>query len=428
MAESVSESSLSSGAAMDRRIDKPPLPWWRQRRMLIAAGILLTAFAVWWLLPTGGSTDIAAADIETGTISRAPFEDYLPVRATVAPAVTTFVSAVSGGQVEKLLVQDGARVAAGQPLATLANPTLKLDILTREADIAGKLGDISGEGLTLERNKLDRADQVASANHDLIKARRDLSIRQQLHDQGFVSDAGVKSFAEEADYQKKRLGQLRQGQAAEDSIADVQAARLAQTRARLARNLAAVEAGLDALVIRAPVAGRLTNFTIEPGQMLKAGDQAGQIDSEGSWKLIADVDEYYLGRVSVGQAATGENGEKLAISKVLPAVTNGRFRIELTFRGQPPARLNRGQTIDIRVTLGATHDAIVAPVGGWLDSGGGTSAYVLDKDGRHARKRPVRIGRRNPEQAEILSGLEPGDRIVTSNTSAFDKSAVINLH
>ena len=420
--------SAQTGAAMDRRIAAPRgANRTRLRLILAAVAVLVVLLLAWRLIPSSGSTDVAAADIETGSVVDAPFRDYLPVRATVAPAITTFVGVVSGGQVDKLLVQDGTMVSANQPLATLDNPTLKLDILTRESAIASQLGSVSGDDLALQRSKLDRATQTASASYDLIKARRDLSIRQQLHDQGFVSDAGVASYQEENEYQQKRLAQLERGEKTEDGIAATQAARLADTRARLSGNLAAVEGSLDALTVRAPVAGRLTNFVIQPGQMLKAGDSAGQVDSEGRWKLVADVDEYYLGRVAVGQSADGDGNVQLVVTKVLPAVTDGRFRIELGFRGSPPAGLNRGQTIDVRVTLGSTRAALTAPVGGWLDSGGGSAAFVLDADGRHARRRPVKVGRRNPEQAEILSGLSAGDRIVTSNTAAYDKAGILNI-
>ncbi len=238
---------------MDRRITKKAPKRWRAA--LVGAGILIALPVGWHFIPASGSTDIAAADIETGDVTHAPFEDYLPVRATVAPAITTFVGAVSGGQVEQLLVQDGTPVTAGQPIATLLNPTLKLDILTREAAIAGQLGSVSGDDLSLERSRLDRATQTAAANYDLIKAKRDLSVQQQLHDQGFVSDAGVASYQEQADYQVKRLAQLRSGETSENQIAQLQAQRLSDTRARLSGNLAAVEASLDGLTIRAPSAG-----------------------------------------------------------------------------------------------------------------------------------------------------------------------------
>ncbi|WP_242098619.1 HlyD family efflux transporter periplasmic adaptor subunit [Sphingomonas sp. CROZ-RG-20F-R02-07] len=410
---------------MDRPVERRTAPWWRHRGTLIVLGLVLVTLLVWWFIPASGSTDIAAADIETGIVQRAPFADYLPVRATVAPRVTTLVGVLSGGQVEKLLVQDGTMVADGQPLATLANPSLKLQVLTQEAQIASQLGQVAGENLGIERNRLDRAGQVAQANYDLIKARRDLSIRQQLHDQGFVSDEGIKSYAAEADYQAKRLAQLRSGSAAEAGITATQSRRLDDTRGRLTSNLGAVRAGLDALVVRAPVAGRLTNFTIQPGQTLKPGDPSGQVDSEGSWKLEADVDEYYLGRVHVGQKASAD-AVRLTVSKVLPSVKDGRFRVELTFDGAAPAGLNRGQTLDIRITLGSTALALVAPTGGWLDTGGGSYAFVLDTDGRHARRRSIRTARRNPEQVEILSGIRPGDRIVTSSTASV-KGDLLNI-
>lgn len=420
-----SESRPLTGADMDRRIAAKPnrrkLRW-----LAMGGGAVLVAAAIWWLVPASGSTNIAAQSIETGLVQRARFEDYLPVRATVTPELTTLVNAVSGGQVESLLVQDGARVQAGQALATLANPALKLDVLTREAEIASQLGQLSGDELSLERSRVDSAGQSTAASHDLLRAQRELSIRRQLHDQGFVSDEGVKSYQEEADYQRKRLTQLQNGQAAEDRTASLQARRLSETRSRLTSNLSAVRASLDALVVRAPVTGRLTNFTIQLGQTLKAGDPAGQVDSENAWKLTGDVDEYYLGRVQVGQMATSDDGVTLKVTKVLPAVTDGRFRIELGFVSAPPAGLNRGQTFDVRVTLGASASAVLAPVGGWLDAGGGRSAFVVDPDGGHARRRAIRTGRRNPQVVEIASGLKPGERIITSNTSAI-KGDILNI-
>ncbi|HET9510268.1 MAG TPA: biotin/lipoyl-binding protein, partial [Sphingomonas sp.] len=295
MMTEVSQGAIPSpGAAMDRKVERAPRPWWRRPATWIVVLAAVAAIALWRFLPAAGSTDIAADAIETGEVTRAAFDDYLPVRAAVTPRVTTLVGVLAGGQVERLLVQDGAMVTAGQPLATLANPELRLDVLTREAQIASQLGGVASEGLGIERNRLDRAAQVAQAEYDLIKARRDLSIRRQLYDKGILSDAGVKGFEAEAAYQERRLAQLRAGRAAEARITATQSARLTETQGRLAGNLSAVRAGLEALTIRAPAGGRLTNFTLQPGQTLKPGDPAGQVDSEGSWKLEADVDEFYL--------------------------------------------------------------------------------------------------------------------------------------
>lgn len=421
VSETSAGASKSPGEGMDRRIERRPTFLRRFRFGLAGLGSALIGLLAWHYLPSSGSTDIAASDIQIGTVQRAAFDDYLPTRASVAPAVTTLVGIVSGGNVERLLVQDGVLVEPNQPLAVLANPELRLDVLTREAQVATQLGQLAGESLGIERSRLDRAGQIAQAQYDLIKARRELGIRQQLYNQGFLADAGLRSYTEEVAYQTKRVSQLQTGGTAEQRITALQAARLEETRNRLVSNLAAVRAGLDALVIRAPAGGRLTNFDIQPGQNLKPGSPAGQVDSEGSWKLTADVDEYYLQRVRVGQRAAA-GGMRLTVSKVLPAVKEGRFRIELSFDTQPAQNLNRGQTIDARITLGLTSNALVAPVGGWLAMGGGNRVFVLDGDGGHARERLIKIGRRNPEQVEILSGLNPGDRIITSNTLVSGKT------
>jgi len=192
-----------------------------------------------------------------------------------------------------------------------------------------------------------------------------------------------------------------------------------------------VQSSLDALVIRAPVVGRLTGFTLQPGQSLKAGDPVGQIDSEGDYKLTADVDEFYLGRVTPGQKATAELDGKtvpVTVGRVLPQVTSGRFRVELTFDKPPAASLHRGESIDVRITLGDTRPAMVLPNGAWLEAGGGTYAFVLQPGGRRADRRAITVGRRNPEQVEITGGLQPGERVVTSGYAAFEKSTHLILN
>jgi HlyD family secretion protein len=409
---------------MDRMIVRLDRPWWKDWRFIAAAAFALIGILVWRALPASGSSDIDADQITIGKIELTGFDDYLPVRATVAPAVTTLVGVIAGGQVELVLVQDGVLVVTGQPLAVLSNPDLQLEVLTREAQIASQLGGVAGENLGIARTRIDRSTQVAQAEYDLIKAKRDLAVQQQLRDRGFVSDAGVASYSEEVAYQEKRLAQLGSGAAAERSITANQSARLNDTRIRLEKNMGALRSSLDALTVRAPATGRLTNFSLQPGQSLDAGAPAGQVDTEGQWKLVANVDEYYLGRIDAGQRAS--MGEvKLTISKIIPTVTNGTFRIELTFDGKAPKDLNRGQSVDLRIILGATAPAIVAPMGGWLQSDGGSSVFVLDKDGSRSRRRLVKIGRRNPSQVEILSGLKPGDRIITSDTSSI-KSDTLN--
>ena len=422
----------TTGAAMDRRIVRSRGLQVRRAIWLAAALAACGVAAVFGmqLVPGAGTLSVSSEQQSVATVHLALFQDFLPVRAAVAPLRTSYVGAVEGGQVASVAVQDGALVHAGDVLATLSNPQLQLDVTSREAAIAGQLGGVSAQRLSLQQTLTTEETQIAEASYAVLKAQRELQIRERLHDANYVSDAGLKSFADEARYETHRLALLQAARAQDRAVAQAQRTDINATAARLHRNLDVVEASLQALVLRAPVAGRLTNFLLQPGQSLKQGDQIGQIDSEGAWRLDADVDEFYLGRVAVGQHATTVfDGRNVALSvvRVKPQVANGVFRAELVFDAAPPPGLRRGQGAECRITLGATQQALVLPNGPWLEASGGTSIFVLDADGRHARRREVSVGRRNPEQIEVLSGLSADQRVLVSAPRGSEKFGVLNL-
>jgi HlyD family secretion protein len=182
---------------------------------------------------------------------------------------------------------------------------------------------------------------------------------------------------------------------------------------------------LGQLNIRAPVTGQLSGFDIQLGQSLQQGERIGQVDSAGADKLQADVDEYYLGRVAVGQTATADFDGKtfrLKVSKVYPQVRNGQFQIDLVFETAEPASMQRGQTIQAKLTLGDSSRAILIPNGAFFNDTGGNWVFVVDKRGNSATKRPIQLGRRNADFIEVLGGLKPGERVVTSSyTGLVDK-------
>jgi len=415
--------SPSPGVSMDRRIATSR---WRKLRRWLPIGVaglgVCVATAAFELVPASGTLSVPAEEITSASAQEAPFQDYLPVRATVAPLHTVFVGAVEGGTVARVAVLDGASVKAGDMLATLSNPQLRLDVTSRGAAIAGQLGQISAQRLSLQQNLTTQDNAIAEASYNLLKAERELDIRRRLHEQGFESDAGVKSFEDETQYYTTRVSTLRQARIRDKAVSERQANEIDQTTARLKSNLDEVESSLDALVLRAPVDGRLTDFLMQPGQSLKQGDQIGQIDSEGAYRLDADIDEFYLGRVAEGEHAGADfdgTDARLTVSRVKPQVSNGQFRSELVFAGQPPAGLRRGESVEIRITLGQTRPALVLPAGPWLEGSGGSFAFVLDASGHHAVRRAIVSGRRNPEQVEIMSGLSAGDRVVTSSYGRF---------
>jgi HlyD family secretion protein len=419
----------ATGAGMDRRIGRGPRPFWRKPlwQGAAVAGVLAIA-AIVRFTPAAGSLRVDRSQVEFATVARAPFQDYLPVRAEAAPIRTVFIGAVSGGQVERVVAQDGAVVATGEVLAELSNPQLKLDVSAREAEISGRIGDTIGADLNLETSRAAHEREIADAEYHRVEADQALAIRQKLRELGLVSDAYLKPYSDAADYYRAQTAALKASFAKSEAAAGGQAQAIQDTAHRLAANLKAVHASLDALTLKAPVSGRLTNFTIQPGQTLKVGDPIGQIDSEGEYKLVADVDEFFLSRVRPGLPAKADpesggaapKSPTLVVSRVLPQVTGGRFRTELTFTGPPPANLKRGESMSVRITFSDPRPALVVENGAWLETGGGTWAFVLDKDGRTAERRAIRLGRRNPEQAEVLEGLSPGDRVIASSYAGYE--------
>ncbi len=408
---------------MDRQIGRSR--WRRSRGWVLSGAGLLALGAVaasFTLVPSAGTLSVPSEEITTSPAQNLPFRDYLPLRATVAPLHTVFVGAIQGGTVERVVAQDGATVAGDDVLAMLSNPQLQLDVTAREATIAGQLGAVSAQRLSLQQNLTNQDDAVAAASYNLLKARRELAIRERLRGQGFESDAGVSSFQDEAHYDASRLATLQAARLRDVAVAIRQKDEIDETAATLQNTLREVRGSLQALTLRAPVAGRLTNFSLQPGQNLRQGDAIGQIDSIDRYRLDADIDEFYLGRVAEGQQADADldgSQARLTVARVRPQVTNGQFRAELTFDHAPPIGLRRGESVETRITLGRTRSALVLPNGPWLEASGGSFVFVMDATGQHAVRRAIVSGRRNPEQVEITSGISAGERVITSTYARY---------
>ena len=415
---------------MDRVLTKP---WWKRRPFqLTALGLVLVAgtVATVALLPASGTVTVAANSLDTGAVVRGPFQDYVPLRASVVPLDTVYVTSQTNGRVDSVAAQDGEQVTPGQALMRLSNPELTLEVSSREADISGRLSDSNNQLMNLQTQQQARQQALADAAYAVHKAETDLAKRRLLLDQGVLNEAAVKPFADEVDYQRSRLATLKSTEAQETAFYRDQHEQILSSANDLRRSLTEVRQGLSALTVTAPVAGRLTDFDFKPGQAIKQGDPLGEVDSEGTYKLRAEVDEYYLSRLSPGLAADAQvHGRTMTVkvSKVFPQVNNGRITVELAFAGAMPSDLKRGEAIDTRLSLGSTQSAVLAPAGTWLNDSGGTYVFVLDASGRHADRRTVSLGRRNPEFAEVLTGLKPGDRIVTGGTANLTRAQHLRL-
>ncbi|HET7316590.1 MAG TPA: efflux RND transporter periplasmic adaptor subunit [Sphingomicrobium sp.] len=410
-----------SGGAMDRVVVRKRI----DRRILIAGGagaILLVVLLFWLFAPRSDTQSVARDRLAISTVRNGVFEDFLPLRAKVTPLVTVYLDAVEGGRVEKKLVEDGAQVVQGQFLAVLSNAELQLSTLEKQAEVEQQLNNMRSQELALVQSHNANLRDLNQAQTDLAKAQRQYDLYKPLADKGFVSSKAFKDTRDDLEYQRNRLEILKSSIAETEALQQRQLQQLRAASASLNSSMGVARSSLAQLNIRAPVTGQLSGFDIQLGQSLQQGERIGQIDSAGADKLQADVDEYYLGRVEVGQTATADiNGKtyRLKVAKVYPQVRNGQFQIDLVFDGAEPEGVQRGQTIQAKLMVGDSSKALLIPNGAFFNDTGGTWVFVVDSGGGSASRREVQLGRRNSDFIEVLDGLKPGERVITSSYSGL---------
>jgi HlyD family secretion protein len=410
-----------SGGAMDRVVVRKRI----DKKFIIAgaaAVVVLLALLFWLFAPRADSLTVARDRLSIATAQSGTFDDFLPLRARVTPLVTVFLDAVEGGRVDKKLVEDGAQVTEGQPLAVLSNAELQLSTLEKQAEVEQQLNNMRSQELALTQTRNANLRDLNEAETALAKAKRQYDLERPLSAQGFVSMKTFKDTADDLTYQAKRLEIMKHSIAQTEALQTSQLQQLRAASASLNTSMGVARGSLGQLNIRAPVSGQLSGFDIQLGQSLQQGERIGQVDSAGADKLQADVDEYYLGRVAIGQKATAEVDGKtyrLKVAKVYPQVRNGQFQIDLVFDGPEPSGVQRGQTIQAKLTLGDPSKALLIPNGAFFNDTGGNWIFVLDKRGNSATKRQIQLGRKNSEFIEVLGGLKPGERVITSSYSGM---------
>jgi HlyD family secretion protein len=406
---------------MDRVIERRGIPKKLQLALAVAA-VLVGAILFYLLAPTANSQTVAAERITVSEVTKGRFEDFLPLRGRVTPLVTVYLDAVEGGRVEQVLVEDGAMVQKGQLLAVLSNTDLQLSLLARQTEVSREVNSMRSQELALAQTQIQDERSVIEAQLAADKARRQYEVQRPLFEKGFVSGKTFRDSRDEHLSAARRAAVLRRSQDVNRRLQTSQLAQLRASNASLSGSLDIARQTLDALNLRAPVTGQLTAFSIQVGQSMSRGERLGQIDSAGRSKLVADVDEFYLGRVQPGQLATAEWGGKayrLKVAKIYPQVRNGTFEVDFHFLGVEPSDIQRGQTLQTKLTLGDTTQALLIPNGAFYNETGGAWIFVVTPDGDAAVKRQVRLGRRNADHIEVLEGLEPGERVLTSPYTGF---------
>jgi len=410
---------LSGG--MDRVIEKKKLPAWAK---YAAAAALVVLLALTWifLAPRGNSQTVESDRLTISEVRNGTFDDFLPLRSLVTPLLTVYLDAVEGGRVDKILVEDGASVKKGQLLAVLTNADLQLETLQSQTYVAQQIYNQQLAELSQEQTRSQNSQAVTAAENEFAKAKRQYDLEAPLAAKGFVAGKVFSDTRDDLLAAQRKLDEARHTELAERKLQATQLTQMRQTSATLQGALGIARTNLDQLNLRAPVDGQLSSFSIQIGQSMSKGERLGQIDSPGHNKLRAQVDEFYLGRVQIGQIATVDYAGKtykLKVARIYPQVKNGIFEADLWFIGEEPQGIQRGQTLQARLTFGDPTKARLLPNGAFYNDTGGSWVFVVAPDGHHAIKRQVRLGRRNEDFIEVLDGLDPGEKVITSPYTGF---------
>ncbi|HEX6982452.1 MAG TPA: HlyD family efflux transporter periplasmic adaptor subunit [Balneolaceae bacterium] len=415
---------------MDKKIEKK---FWSSKRIaMFGGGFIFIAFFSYAFISMDlrSTLNVEKEKLTISTVKEGAFQEFIAVTGTVKPIKTVYLAALQGGIVEDINIESGTMVEQGDTVLTLSNSALKLRVLQRTSAIYDQINQTRNSRLNIKKNVRSLKTQLANAEYQLSIAGSTFQRLEKLYDKKVIAEQKFDEARENFEYQQKRY-QLLYTTFRQDSIkAQRQLSQIDESLLRMQKSLAGVQNILDKLVITAPISGLLSTIQLNLGQSISAGERIGQVAILDDYKIRLNIDEYYLARIRKGLQGTVEIGDStynLNITKVYPVVKDGQFKIDMEFSGAGPAGLRRGQTLRIRLELGESSQAIILARGGFYQTTGGNWVYLISADGSKAYRHNIRLGRQNPEYFEVLSGLGPGDEVITSSYDTFGDSEVLNL-
>lgn len=403
---------------MDRVIEKKK---WSKKRILTILGITaLVALIVASYYFTSGNSKLNV-DLERISISevkKGPFKEFIPVNGIVLPETTIYLDAVEGGRVEEKYVEDGAVMTKGQPILRLSNTDLELSLVNQETSVYNLLTQMQIARNAAQQNTTTKLNQMTDVENSLKEAERVYNLDKHLYEQKVIGSQEYKQAENTYKYQLAKK-ELTQKILSQDSVSTTQQLDQAKQSYEGSQNaLAVMRKKVGDLIVRAPVDGQLTSLDAEVGQNKNKGERLGQIDVLSGYKVRVDVDEHYISRIYAGLRGDftfADTTYQLEIKKVYTQVTNGRFQVDMMFTGKVPKGIRRGQTLQIGLALSDETQALLLAKGGFYQQTGGNWAYKVSADGTKAYRVDIQLGRQNPDYFEVLQGLQPGDKVVTSS-------------
>jgi HlyD family secretion protein len=414
---------------MDKKLVKKK---WTLKRIATYSGIavlvILIGYQFIWA-DRRSKLKVEKDKITISEVKRGVFQEFIPQTGTVEPSRTVYLDAVEGGTIKRVVAESGGMLKAGDVILELSNLNRELTVLQQEAGLNQSINELRQTRLQISRNDLEQRQTLAQIDNQLQILGPQFKRQKQLFEKKLISQQDFEKT--EADYkynlERRRItyevyknDSLDRGRQLRD---------LNFSEGKMSQSLVSAGKILDNLIIRAPIDGQLSRPQLDPGQNVNPGQRLGQVDVVGSYKVRVPIDELYLPRITTGLHATTSFNNKdyvLEIMYIYPTIQNGRFDVDMMFVGETPGGIRRGQSLRLRIELGQSSEELLLPVGGFYKDTGGNWVYVLDGD--RAVKRNIKLGRKNTENFEVLEGLEPGDKVITSSYENYGDIEVLLLN
>ena len=396
-------------------LSKKALPYW--------FGAAMAVFILWLIVRDDASTlRVNGETISINEVTAGEFNDYIRISGQVHPMTTIQVSPRESGIVEEIVIEEGTQVHAGDVIVRLSNDDLDLEILNSEANLAEKENNLRNTMIQMEQEKMQLSLNILELQTEVKRKGRALESQKRLFADGLIGKEEYLRSEEDYILYCKKL-EVTIARAEQDSLyRNVQIRQMEESLENMKLNMQRIRRRKDNLEVKAPIDGELGLLEVTLGQSIGSGSKIGQINALGSYKIEAQIDEHYIDRVSAGLTATFERQNETydaVIRKVYPEVRSGKFQADFRFSGQQPANIRTGQTYYLNLQLGQPESAVLIPRGTFYQKTGGKWIYVVDPDGGRAVRREIRIGRQNPQFYEVLEGLEPGEKVITSGYDNF---------
>ena len=419
--ESIMDKIIEKKTGWRVAFTKKAMPWW--------LGALLAMFIVYLIArPNNKTLRVDKDSITVSSAVKGEFNDYIRISGRVQPMTTIQLSPQEGGIVEKILIEEGSPVKAGDAILILNNDNLDLQILNSEAELAEKENILRNTQIQMEQQKLDVRQNVLEYGTQVERLHRAYQQQKALYEEKLIAKEEYLKAEEDYKLARQKYDLMAERSKQDSLYRSTQIDRMEESLDNMQLNMQMIRRRKSNLIVKAPIDGELGLLDVVLGQSIASGTKIGQINSVGTYKVEAQIDEHYIDRVVAGLEATFERqGETFStrIRKVYPEVRDGKFKADFKFDGEQPDNIRAGQTYYLNLQLGQSEEAVIIPRGTFYQKTGGKWIYVVNKDGNMAVKREIRIGRQNPQYYEVLEGLEPGEKVITSGYDTYGDSDVL---